>query len=84
MQMVGDRLMSNKNKKALKAGERGYYPQLLRGMAVGDTVDISKADVDIISKAMSQLKKTHQYRYKRKQVKELGVPTGAVCITRLL
>ena len=65
-------------------GERGYYSSLLMGMAVGDTIDISDAEADSVSKIMVYLRKRHQRKYMRKQIKKLGVYTGAVCVTRLI
>jgi len=84
MQRVGDRLKAKRVTHAVQKGERGYYSSLLMGMAVGDTIDISDAEADSVSKIMVYLRKRHQRKYMRKQIKKLGVYTGAVCVTRLI
>ena len=82
MKMVGDRLLEQKAKVELEAGDRGYYPHLLKSLQVGAFVDVPEVQADCISKAMTQLRRTKNLLFKRKQLKELGRLTGFIRVTR--
>jgi len=78
---VGDKLAAKKalmaKKTTLSVGDRGYYQQILKSLAIGEVYEIPESEADTVSKAMYLLKGRH--RYKRKKIKE----KGTVGITRV-